>query len=497
MKLEVQFLQTERLDIYCVFLIILLRFCVTFAQQCDVTAVSGDAAIVPLGYSEFTPDNDLVWRRNGVTMFDRYRGTVLLGKEGDVTSNGSLVLLNVKKYQEGEYSGEIRDGSRPIYTTAKFLCVTAELLYGLIAEEILLDPKVDETIGRITWEKEKEIIEEWVTGRALGYYPRCRSAEQCVLDLTTGALVLKGLKPEDEGKYTVTVNNKGRAREFTLTVLTPVSKPTVTASCNETRCTLTCVGLETKSATYSWKENSDTVKDVEGNTLMVEKSGDLHKRYSCVFSNPKSGKESDPLTEMDLFLEAVSKPHVSKSCGESRCTLTCVGKETEYAEYSWKKNRETLKEGNTLTVGRTGFLSQSYTCVFRNPKSEAKSDPVYEMDLFACASHDSTVAIVLSVFVTVAVAGAVVGTYLKRNPCRRMNCLRKSRVDPCNQVSTTEQVSSVTHRHPRPGDRTWVDPTPTCVQVVLLCTQGSSLLIYSHLDSPSAASVTASKVFVL
>uniref|UniRef100_A0A8C9UXC7 Ig-like domain-containing protein n=1 Tax=Scleropages formosus TaxID=113540 RepID=A0A8C9UXC7_SCLFO len=178
---------------------------------------------------------------------------------------------------------------------------TAEPVYGLIRKEAELKPKVTETIHSITWKKQKDKIAEWDGSDKPEYYGRC-SKDQCDLSPTTGVLVMKGLKREDEWTYSAEINGKTSQEEFLVTVLAPVSKPTVTASCNETRCTLTCVGLETKSATYSWKENSDTVKDVEGNTLMVEKSGDLHKRYSCVFSNPKSGKESDPLTEMDLFL---------------------------------------------------------------------------------------------------------------------------------------------------------------------------------------------------
>uniref|UniRef100_A0A8C9SEZ1 Ig-like domain-containing protein n=1 Tax=Scleropages formosus TaxID=113540 RepID=A0A8C9SEZ1_SCLFO len=161
-------------------------------------------------------------------------------------------------------------------------------------------PRRSLNIQVITWRKENNKLAEWISNK-VDYYGRCRTKDQCDLNSTTGVFIMKGLKPEDTGNYFVDLNSLASAKTFQLAVL-----------------------------------------------------------------------------------EAVSKPHVSKSCGESRCTLTCVGKETEYAEYSWKKNRETLKEGNTLTVGRTGFLSQSYTCVFRNPKSEAKSDPVYEMDLFAC-----------------------------------------------------------------------------------------------------------------
>ncbi|XP_029114013.1 uncharacterized protein LOC114912230 [Scleropages formosus] len=160
----------------------------------------------------------------------------------------------------------------------------------------------------------------------------------------------------------------------------PVSKPIVTTSCNETQCLLVCVGEETKHTKYSWKENDETVK--EGNTLTVEKSGEQSKSYTCVFSNPKSEEHSDPLTEMDLFPDPVSKPSVTTSCSWTHCILTCVGEETKHTKYSWKENNETVKEGNTLTVEKSGEQSKSYTCVFSNPKSEEHSDPLTQMDLF-------------------------------------------------------------------------------------------------------------------
>ena len=44
-------------------------------------------------------------------------------------------------------------------------------------------------------------------------------------------------------------------------------------------------------------------------------------------------------------------------------------------------------------------------------------------------------------------------------------------------------------RHPRPGDPASVDQAVTCVQVAFACPHGSPLLIQSHLEAFSAASV--------
>uniref|UniRef100_A0A8C9V9B2 Ig-like domain-containing protein n=1 Tax=Scleropages formosus TaxID=113540 RepID=A0A8C9V9B2_SCLFO len=175
---------------------------------------------------------------------------------------------------------------------------TAEPVYGLIGKEVQLDPKVTETLSSITWKKEKDRTAVWDSGRKVDFYGRCLTKDQCDLNPTTGVLVMKGLKREDEGRYPAEINNKTPAKEFELIVLDPVSKPSVTTSCNETQCILICVGEETKHTKYSWKENGKTTP---GNTLTVQKSGEQSKSYTCVFSNPKSEEHSDPLTHMDLL----------------------------------------------------------------------------------------------------------------------------------------------------------------------------------------------------
>uniref|UniRef100_A0A8C9V017 Natural killer cell receptor 2B4 immunoglobulin domain-containing protein n=1 Tax=Scleropages formosus TaxID=113540 RepID=A0A8C9V017_SCLFO len=172
-----------------------------------------------------------------------------------------------------------------------------ELVYGLIGKEVQLDPKVTETINNITWKKENNGIAKWDSSSGLYYDDRCRT-DQCNLNKSTGVLILKGLKREDKGRYFSEINSKGPAKEFELIVLEPVPKPRVARDCSWTQCILACVGEESNHTKYSWKENDITVK--EGNILMVEKSGEQSKSYTCVFSNPKSEEHSDPVSVMDV-----------------------------------------------------------------------------------------------------------------------------------------------------------------------------------------------------
>uniref|UniRef100_A0A8C9WHD5 Ig-like domain-containing protein n=1 Tax=Scleropages formosus TaxID=113540 RepID=A0A8C9WHD5_SCLFO len=222
----------------------------------------------------------------------------------------------------GQYSARVAntDGVRPVTVT---LCVTKPV-YGLLGADVELDPDVSETLFDISWQRGRYFVAMWNRDIAEhDYYGRCETGEQCDLNNSTGVLVMKGLKAEDEGRYLAKINRKTPLMGLDLIPLKPVSKPNVTTSCNETQCILTCVGEETKHTKYSWKENNETVK--EGNTLTVEKSGEQSKSYTCVFSNPKSEEHSDPLTEMDLFPAHVCfKLQGSPTCSRAAAVLPLV-----------------------------------------------------------------------------------------------------------------------------------------------------------------------------
>ncbi|KAL4593447.1 hypothetical protein GN956_G26652, partial [Arapaima gigas] len=100
-------------------------------QQCDLTAAVGDNVTIPLGYPGYTEDNHLKWERrpehNYLVVF-KVGGNIYTGKEGDVTSDGSLVLRAVRMEQTGEYSAMVwnNDGERLYTSVTQTLCVTGE-----------------------------------------------------------------------------------------------------------------------------------------------------------------------------------------------------------------------------------------------------------------------------------------------------------------------------------------------------------------------------------
>ncbi|KAL4609199.1 hypothetical protein GN956_G24436 [Arapaima gigas] len=207
----------------CFLLVVTALSAVTANTQCVLTTQVGDSVTVPLGYPAYTGDAELNWRKKGEKIFVKKKGKVIIGKAEDINSDGSLLLHKVQTDQEGEYSAEVYSTvGQLMHQVQKMLCVTGETtetVYGLIGKDVQLDPKVTETLSRITWMKGNNKLAEWIRGHTVDYYGRCRTAGRCDLSETTGVLIMKELNPGDTGKYSVGINNKGIPKEFLLTVL--------------------------------------------------------------------------------------------------------------------------------------------------------------------------------------------------------------------------------------------------------------------------------------
>nr|XP_023675380.1 uncharacterized protein LOC111847968 isoform X2 [Paramormyrops kingsleyae] len=81
----------------------------------------------------------------------------------------------------------------------------------------------------------------------------------------------------------------------------PVPKPSITYTCNETACTLSCDGKDAKHTSWKllWKEND---KESSGErVLTVWKSDHLNKTYTCIWRNPLNEATSESISEKDLF----------------------------------------------------------------------------------------------------------------------------------------------------------------------------------------------------
>ncbi|XP_072556550.1 uncharacterized protein [Paramormyrops kingsleyae] len=174
-------------------------------------------------------------------------------------------------------------------------------VFGIVGGEVRLKPTVDQPISSITWKNGLDKAAEWETGQSEpDYYTICKPGPRCQLDHTTGELKIMHLKLNEKLYFTAEINGMAAQSFFTLIALEPVFKPSVSTNCNDTQCTLVCEGENTTYTKYSWKENNKTIAE-NTTTLHVQKSDKLDKIYTCVFSNPVSTEESDPVKEVELF----------------------------------------------------------------------------------------------------------------------------------------------------------------------------------------------------
>ncbi|XP_048825352.1 uncharacterized protein LOC125704082 isoform X2 [Brienomyrus brachyistius] len=176
-----------------------------------------------------------------------------------------------------------------------------EEVFALLGGQAELDPKVGRTqISSITWKSGSRKAAEWDgSDTEVDYYKICEN--KCELNNITGVLKVKLLMADDNNNYSVEINGKGPPAHFQLTVLSPVPKPSITHTCNETACTLSCGGEDAKHTSWKflWKENEK--ESSSERVLTVWKSDHLNKTYTCICRNPLSEAESESISEKDLF----------------------------------------------------------------------------------------------------------------------------------------------------------------------------------------------------
>ncbi|XP_072556325.1 lymphocyte function-associated antigen 3-like isoform X2 [Paramormyrops kingsleyae] len=176
-----------------------------------------------------------------------------------------------------------------------------KVLFGEVGGEVKLKPTVNPPISSITWKSDLNKAAEWETGQSEpDYYTICNSGSRCQLDHTTGELKIRHLEQNEKLNLSAEINGMAAQSFFTVIALEKESKPSIRPNCSDTQCTLVCEGKNTIYTRYSWKEKNKTIAE-STTTLHVEKSDKLDKSYTCVFSNPVSTVESDPVKEVDLF----------------------------------------------------------------------------------------------------------------------------------------------------------------------------------------------------
>uniref|UniRef100_UPI0037E78E61 lymphocyte function-associated antigen 3-like n=1 Tax=Semicossyphus pulcher TaxID=241346 RepID=UPI0037E78E61 len=173
-------------------------------------------------------------------------------------------------------------------------------VYFKVGGELGLRPTFSGRITSILWKLKADLMAEWVEGVVpLVYYGRFKT--RTTLNTTSGHLVLKDTTKDDEGLYTMEINNVVQNERFLAKAIEEVPAPTVELQpliCNADMesCELTC-HLPTKEAepiTYSWKEGDGEWEQKKKDIEITKTETARVKTYSCKMTNPVSEKESKP-----------------------------------------------------------------------------------------------------------------------------------------------------------------------------------------------------------
>ncbi|XP_037637711.1 SLAM family member 9-like [Sebastes umbrosus] len=153
-------------------------------------------------------------------------------------------------------------------------------------------------INNIVWIFNDNLLAEWVEDE--GYYLRIKG--RATLTTETGQLIINNMSKEDEGVYSVEINDRVQSESYQAKLIKKVQKPkvverTLTCGAISHRCRFSCDSdtTEAEPITYSWKKGDGEWK-VSGKDITITREYDSGgKTFTCRMENPVSREESDPL----------------------------------------------------------------------------------------------------------------------------------------------------------------------------------------------------------
>lgn len=221
---------------------------------------------------------------------------------GDDTwlANGDLLRANKSNVPETGYKCKLRNPVSERTSSTVFegdLFPPAVPVYCPLNGEVTLNATLHEAlesggITRIEWTFNSFVIALWGDNTSAVY-----GGFQNRTDLIheTGQISVYNLTAQDDGVYSVRINYIGLAKVYKLKVIARVSKPTITYSCSDKVCVLTCKTENSHNVTYQWWTGAAWI-DASVN-FTTEKNG----RFRCRVSNPVSSETSDYVDGTDWF----------------------------------------------------------------------------------------------------------------------------------------------------------------------------------------------------
>ncbi|XP_037638417.1 SLAM family member 9-like [Sebastes umbrosus] len=159
-------------------------------------------------------------------------------------------------------------------------------------------PPLPDHINIISWIFNGYLLAEWVEDES--YYLRIKGRAN--LTTETGQLIINKMSKEDEGVYSVEINDRVQSERYQAKLIKKVQKPKVldrTLNCIaiDHSCKFSCDSntTEAEPITYSWKKGDGEWK-VSGKDITITREHDSGgKTFTCRMENPVSREESDPL----------------------------------------------------------------------------------------------------------------------------------------------------------------------------------------------------------
>ncbi|XP_074503201.1 CD48 antigen-like isoform X2 [Sebastes fasciatus] len=158
-------------------------------------------------------------------------------------------------------------------------------------------PPLPDHIHIIVWIFNDNLLAEWVED--VGYYLRIRGRAN--LTTETGQLIINKMSKEDEGVYSVEINDRVQSERYQAKLIKKVQKPKVVVrplicGADFESCKFSCDSdtTEAEPITYSWKMGGGEW-EVLGKDINITSTKDSGvKTFTCRMKNPVSQEESDP-----------------------------------------------------------------------------------------------------------------------------------------------------------------------------------------------------------
>uniref|UniRef100_A0A3Q4GZ49 Ig-like domain-containing protein n=1 Tax=Neolamprologus brichardi TaxID=32507 RepID=A0A3Q4GZ49_NEOBR len=177
--------------------------------------------------------------------------------------------------------------------------------YIRVGGTLQLSPQqVSEKIYSVVWKYGKNLLAEWVKDQIpLTYYSKFKG--RTTLNNDTGMLETRSMTAEDNGLYSVEINNQVQSQVHKIVVIEDVPQPEVApkplvCSPASKRCELVCEGDVSKAGPveYFWKEieggKGEWARSEENTAEIIIDAETQHvETFSCRIKNQFSEKDSE------------------------------------------------------------------------------------------------------------------------------------------------------------------------------------------------------------